>query len=352
MRVHVICAEQMSERILARLVRDVLAGTPDEGEWSASRAPDPSAAVNLFFPYLEWARHAESLKGSATRTAAFFTHLETGNKGKAAMWEQAARGVDLRLVMAERYWMQLASYGPTALVTVPVDAQFTIGPVRRRARSAKASPRIGVAGWVYGTGRKGESLYRDLRARMGRKGESLLHDLQARLADVAPAWHTTGDGWTPETTVRPWAQMPDFYRGLDLYVCTSLIEGGPLPPLEALACGIPVVIPRDVGWLDEVPDHEYVFRYAVGTADDLERTVRRALAIIDEKPVTGPVRRELAALVQERTAAAWRKSLRESFSLWNSTAVPAGDVPPCQYHPPGMTYRRRHLSRFPARRRR
>jgi len=36
-------------------------------------------------------------------------------------------------------------------------------------------------------------------------------------------------------------EMPDFYRGLDVYVCTSDLEGTPNPNMEAASCGIPVV---------------------------------------------------------------------------------------------------------------
>jgi len=48
----------------------------------------------------------------------------------------------------------------------------------------------------------------------------------------------------------PHDQMASFYAKLDVYVCTSEIEGTPNPVLEAMACGVPV-ISTDVG---VVPD--------------------------------------------------------------------------------------------------
>lgn len=39
----------------------------------------------------------------------------------------------------------------------------------------------------------------------------------------------------------PHSDMPEWYRGIDCYICTSICEGGPLPVFEAAACGIPVV---------------------------------------------------------------------------------------------------------------
>jgi glycosyltransferase involved in cell wall biosynthesis len=62
--------------------------------------------------------------------------------------------------------------------------------------------------------------------------------VQLRLADRAEGF-------------RPQADMPDFYRGLDVYVCASLHEGTPNPVLEAMSCGVPV-ISTDVGIVPEV----------------------------------------------------------------------------------------------------
>lgn len=55
----------------------------------------------------------------------------------------------------------------------------------------------------------------------------------------------------PQKNRIPFSEMPDFYRGLDVFVCTSSMEGTPNPLLEAMACGIPV-ISTDVGIVSEV----------------------------------------------------------------------------------------------------
>jgi len=45
-------------------------------------------------------------------------------------------------------------------------------------------------------------------------------------------------------------EMASLYRGADLFVSTSWIEGFSLPPLEAMACGTPVVTTNSGGVLD------------------------------------------------------------------------------------------------------
>ena len=36
-------------------------------------------------------------------------------------------------------------------------------------------------------------------------------------------------------------KMPDFYNALDIYLVTARVEGGPMPVVEAMSCGIPVI---------------------------------------------------------------------------------------------------------------
>jgi GT2 family glycosyltransferase len=48
----------------------------------------------------------------------------------------------------------------------------------------------------------------------------------------------------------PHNQMNDYYSTIDLYICTSKVEGTPNPVLEAMACGVPI-ISTDVGIINE-----------------------------------------------------------------------------------------------------
>jgi len=83
---------------------------------------------------------------------------------------------------------------------------------------------------------------------MGRATEAhggFLTDLQARVAAAGLAERIR---FLPEVTVDA---MADWYRVLDLYVAPQRWEGFGLTPLEAMACGVPVVATR-VGAFEEI----------------------------------------------------------------------------------------------------
>ncbi len=58
---------------------------------------------------------------------------------------------------------------------------------------------------------------------------------------------------TSETAI-PHSEMPDWYKHIDVLICTSLYEGCPLPVLEAASCGKPVISTR-VGIVPELIKH-------------------------------------------------------------------------------------------------
>jgi len=65
------------------------------------------------------------------------------------------------------------------------------------------------------------------------------------------------------------AQMPNFYRCLDLYVAPQRWEGFGVTPLEAMASGLPVVATRVGAFETQIIDGETGFLVAPNNADEL-----------------------------------------------------------------------------------
>lgn len=95
----------------------------------------------------------------------------------------------------------------------------------------------------------------------GRKGEALVRQMQA--AGYTVIAH--GAGWPCRTVSTTVEHLADFYAAIDYLVVTSTIEGGPMPVIDAIANGVPVIAP-DVGWCWEFP----VMRYPRGDWAGLE----------------------------------------------------------------------------------
>lgn len=89
-------------------------------------------------------------------------------------------------------------------------------------------------------------------------GEGPLFDnLQSHVAKLG-----LGDRFLMKGPVK---EIGDFYRGLDVYISTSIHEGIPMSVLEAMALEIPPVVPRVGGLLEIVTDG--VDGYLVGGRD-------------------------------------------------------------------------------------
>lgn len=295
-----------SDAILGRMVRPLIR----ELGWSYGEVPDPRAAINYFFPYLQCIGYT---KGS-TKWAAWFTHYDLGRREKEVLWDKVNERVDLRTVCTERYAAFLSD--PTWVITPPIQLdKFTPGDGRVKGL-------VGTSGFVYPGGRKGE-----------RTMVRLITDKRlSHLKFVA-----AGKGWrTVSTTNYPWDRMQDFYRSLSVYVCTSFIEGTGHGPLEALACGVPVVIPREVGIFDELGNGPAIHRYDVGDYDGLVEAVKaasRSKVLVEEA----------RAAVLEFTEEAWVEGHATVFEKFLSGSLPdTGALPvrvtsnkPVVVHRPG-----------------
>lgn len=283
MRVNIVCRNLNDDRVIPRFSRYLR----DHLGWSLTARPEPGADLVYLSGYFETQACAT---WPDAPVAALFTHREEQPPGnaKAALYDAVAKRIQLRVAMCRLYAEPLQRYGPTIQPPLPVERdRFTIPTARNRRLVA------GFSGYTYSNKRKGEDLVKAVLASKAAQGVE---------------WRASGRGWPVPTRRFPWKQMPGFYQGLDILVCTSRVEGGPMPPLEALSCGVSVVVPRGVGILDELPDCLGIYRYNRGDAAGLVKALGQATA------ARGDVDREaLRALTEGMTIEAWCEAHQEAF---------------------------------------
>ncbi len=284
MRVHIVCKQWKEDRVLARFAGHLV----ERLGFTVSKKPDRKADLNYWMAYLEWGRFP---RFSATPTVAYMTHLDDpeGDPELHRMFSSAAAAADLRVCMnqVDRAGVE-TQFGETAVFPLPVELDH----FELRTEPPNPLPTVGFSGYGYRSGRKGAGL-----------AEAVVETFSDRCRFKA-----SGRRWPCPTTMYRWRDMPAFFRSLDLYICTATIEGGPMTTLEALASGIPVVIPRGVGIHDELPNVPGIYRYRSGDAGDLLRVLSRAL---DEHHNSD--RAGLRKALSPHSVEAWCEATRTAF---------------------------------------
>jgi hypothetical protein len=150
------------------------------------------------------------------KVVAMMTHREP-NGGLVAVWNAACEFADWLVPMSITTERQIHMRFRNKATTIPL-------PVR--SIFTHRAPRIGVAAC-----RNPGNEYR--------KG----WDLVDRLKADHPEWDIVMTGGNLSD-----AELVEWYRSIDIYLCASRYEGGPLGVLEAKAMGLVVVSPLNVGW--------------------------------------------------------------------------------------------------------
>jgi len=261
-RVYVACRNSRDDRIIPRMARYLA----EELGWRVG--PPTKLPNDVDVIYLLAYFESQLVKKFPPRIpiAAYFTHREEQppNNSKARLFDRVAAKVDLRIATCRIYTDMLEEYGPTIQAAAPLERdRFVVPRQRRRSKRLVA----GFSGYTYPNHRKGEDLVRVvLKSGIGQRLD----------------WKASGRGWPVPTRRYRWAEMPKFYQGLDILVVPSRVEGIPMPTLEALACGVSVVIPRGVGLHDELPEILGIHRFDRGDAKSLVAALEEAVEIRDE----------------------------------------------------------------------
>lgn len=285
MRVHVVIRSWKADRIVPRLARLLVA----HNKWTISSQPRKDVDLNYFLAYFEWL-YQKSFK--ATPFAVLLTHLEEddpGKNAKAKAFMDAAKAADIRVSLCKKYARIVDHLGPTFCVRMPLDRNH----FRIKSHKRGSVPVVGISGFTYKSSRKGQDLVQRLVG--SPLGQSL--DLRA-----------SGRGWPLKVVKYPWRSLPTFFQSLDFLLCPSRVESGPMPVLEAMSCGVPCIIPRDVGLLDELPDLPDLYRYQKGNFKSMCQAIRRAVG--DKR---SPDHATLRAAVGCYSDEAWAKDHRAGF---------------------------------------
>lgn len=205
-------------------------------EWSrhipfstVSTVVDVEADVNIFCNYALFFP-------SSTKRISIFTHREKDDVGLQVAFNVVANISDWCFAQSLPT-LKLLPPEKSSILRPSVGVQFHKKPLR-----------IGVVGRDYASGRKNFGILNDLELVFGDK------IMICRAIDI------------------PYEKMPKFYSSVDYVLITATNEGGPMPVIEALAMGKPVIAPNGVGWCDEFSTIKYD-----GSSEDLIKVVNGLL---------------------------------------------------------------------------
>lgn len=104
-------------------------------------------------------------------------------------------------------------------------------------------------------------------------------------------------------------ELPDFYRLADLFVFPSLYEGFGFPPLEAMACGTPVICSNTTSLPEVVGDAALLF-------DPLDES--RLVTLMEQVLAEAELAEELSQKGLERASSfMWEKTAAETIRLYS-----------------------------------
>ncbi len=162
-----------------------------------------------------------------------------------------------------------------------------------------------LAAWTWAAGPIGENYPLVIAGKLPKAGERYFEDLLGYAAQLGIADTVRFIGIIEE------ADKPSVYRGAACFVYPSCYEGFGLPPLEAMACGVPVVTTAFSSIPEVVGDAAYLVR----DPDDTRLLGAAIIAVVVEPSVSD-------SLIEKGQAQAkkfsWERAARETVEVYRN----------------------------------
>lgn len=227
--------------------------------WTYDHHFNPKADVNYFMVATTgWRRKAHPWTERSGKMACRFGDRPPYGL-KARLWDEGMLAVDLRVTEAHRFAHEFAEFGPSERLPFFAFERdlFTIGP-----KPQNAKPTIGVAGFAAPRGMGVEM------------AKHLAYYPDARDWRIKAA----GTGWPIPCKRYDYHKLPAFYGSLDVYLLARQGRSASTSVFQALACGVPVVIPVGMPAMSELlPFMRGIYRYSMGDFDGMIWKLRRCL---------------------------------------------------------------------------
>lgn len=130
------------------------------------------------------------------------------------------------------------------------------------------------------------------------------------LAETAPADVRRRIHWLGR---KPYDELVDYYRAADLYLSSSITDGSSVSLLEAMGCGLPVLVSDIPGNLEWVDDGKSGFLFPVGDSDAM---AERMLFLSRRRTTLRPI--GASARLRIESEADWSRNIRKITEAYAS----------------------------------
>ncbi|MHC4744882.1 MAG: class I SAM-dependent methyltransferase [Planctomycetota bacterium] len=260
--------ERYHSLAMRRMTEPLMEGLQEIAEVTWADGFDPEADLNYHMPWhfilndeIEWKK---------TKNAIMYTHVQEDKKEGLA---EACYRADVVFAMSHKGKSELIELGvPSEKIWVAYcGANHVIGRQRN----------IGIVATIQPDGRKRSHILLDLIWKMDKKYLPITRfvllghgweDMSQKMANAG-----ANVAWEKELLHEDLVQT---YQNFDILISPGYMEGGPLPLIEALKCGVPVLSEK-VGFAHDFLDDKYLFSTVEELVEKVEARFAERLDILE-----------------------------------------------------------------------